>query len=73
MVKLKVLKSFYDKEKLITYHIDEVIEVSEKRASEILSHPLELAEKVEEVVEKEKTVTTENVITEQPKRKRKSN
>jgi hypothetical protein len=49
MVKLKVLKSFYDKEKQVTRQIDEVIEVSEKRASEILSHPLELAEKVEEL------------------------
>lgn len=49
MVKLKVLKSFYDKEKQVTRQIDEVIEVSEKRASEILSHPLELVEKVEEL------------------------
>lgn len=49
MVKLKVLKSFFDKEKKVTYQVGETIEVSEKRAKEILSHHLELAELIETV------------------------
>lgn len=73
-MKLKVLKKFSDKHTNEVYAIGETIEVNEKRAKELLSHSLGLVE----VVEEEKTVTTENVITEnvvaeQPKRKRKSN
>jgi hypothetical protein len=68
-MKLKVLKKFSDKHTNEVYAIGETIEVNEKRAKELLSHSLGLVE----VVEEEKTVTTENVVTEQPKRKRKSN
>lgn len=68
-MKLKVLKKFSDKHTNEVYAIGETIEVNEKRAKELLSHSLGLVE----VVEEEKTVTTENVVTEQAKRKRKSN
>lgn len=60
-MKLKVLKSFVDKENGKFYNVGETIEVSDKRAKEILSHPLEIAEKI-----------AEDVVTEpKPQRKKK--
>lgn len=46
-MKLKVLKSFVDKVNGKTYNVDDVIDVSDARGKEILSHPLELVEVVE--------------------------
>lgn len=61
MVKLKVLKRFYDREKGTSYNIGDVIEVSEKRADEILAHSLDLAEKIEESNDVPKTRKKKNV------------
>lgn len=47
-MKLKVLKCFVDKVNGKNYNIGDEIEVSDKRGSEILSHPLEIAEKIAE-------------------------
>lgn len=70
-MKIKVLKRFHDKETDKVYEIGEVVEVTDKRGAEIISHPLELAEKVGGVdVEKpavEKEVVKENLTTEKPK------
>jgi hypothetical protein len=63
MVTLKVVKSFFDKEKNVSRQIGEIIEVGDKRANELLSHPLGLVEVVEPVV-----ANTENIP---PKRKKK--
>lgn len=46
-MKLKVLKCFVDKVNGKTYNVDDVIDVSDARGKEILSHPLELVEVVE--------------------------
>jgi hypothetical protein len=61
MVKLKVLKCFYDREKGTKYNIGDEIEVSEKRADEILAHSLDLAEKIEEPNDVPKTRKKKNV------------
>jgi hypothetical protein len=47
-MKLKVLKSFNDKYTDVLYTEGQVLEVTEKRAKELLSHPLELVEVIEE-------------------------
>lgn len=46
-MKLKVLKCFVDKVNGKSYNINDVIEVTDARGKEILSHPLELVEVVE--------------------------
>ena len=47
-MKLKILKKFTDKNTGELYIPDMEIEVKDKRGEEILAHPLELAEKIEE-------------------------
>ena len=47
-MKLKVLKVFSDKYTNELYKVNDVLEVSEERAKEILNHQLELVEKIEE-------------------------
>jgi hypothetical protein len=47
-MKLKVLKSFYDKDTNELYEVGSVIDVSESRANEILASKFEVAELVEE-------------------------
>ena len=48
MVKLNVLKQFHDKETNELYKIGSVIEVTEKRAREIIASGLKVAELAEE-------------------------
>ena len=45
-MKIKVLKRFHDKETDKVYEVGEVVEVTDKRGLEIISSPLEVAEKV---------------------------
>ena len=45
-MKIKVLKRFHDKETDKVYEVGEVVEVTDKRGIEIISNPLELAEKL---------------------------
>lgn len=47
-MKLKVLKSFTDKYSGEFYTSGLIIDVKDKRGEELLSHPLELVEKIEE-------------------------
>lgn len=47
-MKLKVLKSFNDKYTDALYTEGQILEVTEKRAKELISHPLELVEVIEE-------------------------
>lgn len=49
-MKIKVLKRFHDKETDKVYEVGEVVEVTDKRGIEIISSPLEVAEKVGGVV-----------------------
>jgi hypothetical protein len=46
-MKLKVCVEFVDKVTGDTYHIGDVIDVTDKRGAEILANPLKLAEAVE--------------------------
>lgn len=46
-MKLKVCVEFVDKVNGDTYHIGDVIDVTDKRGAEILANPLKLAEAVE--------------------------
>lgn len=46
-MKLKVCSEFVDKVTGDTYHIGDVIDVTDKRGAEILANPLKLAEAVE--------------------------
>lgn len=72
-MKIKVLKRFHDKETDKVYEIGEVVEVTDKRGIEIISNPLEVAEKVGgvDVTPAEKIdageVVKENLTTEKPK------
>ena len=45
-MKIKVLKRFHDKETDKVYEVGEVVEVTDKRGIEIISNPLEVAEKL---------------------------
>lgn len=45
-MKLKVLKSFRDKETKVLYKVGAEIEVSEERGAELLEHPMKLVEEV---------------------------
>ena len=45
-MKLKVLKSFRDKETKELYKVGTEIEVSEERGAELLEHPMKLVEEV---------------------------
>lgn len=45
-MKLKVLKSFRDKETKVLYKVGTEIEVSEERGAELLEHPMKLVEEV---------------------------
>lgn len=45
-MKIKVLKRFHDKVNDKVYEVGEVVEVTDKRGIEIISNPLELAEKI---------------------------
>lgn len=45
-MKIKVLKRFHDKETDKVYEVGEVVEVTDKRGIEIISSPLEVAEKL---------------------------
>jgi len=47
-MKLRVCVEFVDRLTDETYHIGDVIEVSESRGAEILAHPQKLVEAVEE-------------------------
>ena len=72
-MKIKVLKRFHDKETDKVYEIGEVVEVTDKRGIEIISSPLEVAEKVGGVdttpAEENDAgeVVQENLIPEKPK------
>ena len=57
-MKIKVLKRFHDKETDQVYNAGEIVEVTEKRAKEIVSSPLEVAE----LLEAEKPVETETPV-----------
>lgn len=79
-MKIKVLKRFHDKVNDKVYEVGEVVEVTDKRGIEIISNPLEVAEKVGGVdttpAEENDAgeVFQENLIPEKPKstpRKRK--
>lgn len=54
-MKLKVLVPFVDKENGKFYELGNVIEVSDKRGKEILSHSLNIAEKIAEEPKQQKT------------------
>lgn len=45
-MKIKVLKRFHDKVNDKVYEIGDIVEVTNERGNEIISHPLGLAEKV---------------------------
>lgn len=47
-MKLKILKKFSDKNTGELYTPGSIIEVANKRGEELLAHPLELVEKIEE-------------------------
>ena len=47
-MKLKILKKFTDKNNGELYVPEQIIDVSSKRGEELLSHPLELVEKIED-------------------------
>lgn len=47
-MKLKILKNFTDKNTGELYTTGLIIDVKDKRGEELLSHPLELVEKIEE-------------------------
>lgn len=47
-MKLKINQAFHDKDTDELYEIGKIIEVDETRGSEILSHPLSLAEQIVE-------------------------
>lgn len=72
-MKIKVLKRFHDKVTDKVYEVGEVVEVTDKRGIEIISNPLEVAEKVGgvDVTPAEKIdageVVKENLTTEKPK------
>lgn len=76
-MKIKVLKRFHDKETDKVYEVGEVVEVTDKRGLEIISSPLEVAEKVGGVdttpAEENDAgeVVQENLIPEKPKTPRK--
>lgn len=76
-MKIKVLKRFHDKETDKVYDVGEVVEVTDKRGIEIISNPLEVAEKVGGVdttpAEENDAgeVVQENLIPEKPKTPRK--
>lgn len=61
-MKLKVVRPFHDKETDELYTVGSVIDVTEKRAKEILASRYDLAEPVEPV-EQETTVTEEPTVT----------
>lgn len=71
-MKLKVLKSFYDKYNGTHYKIDDVIEVNDKRGKELLSNSLELVEVIkpadDEIVQEMKE---EKVAVQKPKKRTK--
>ena len=69
-MKLKVLKVFNDKYTGQLYKINDVIEVNEERAKEILNHPLELVEEVVEELEAAKEDEEINQIVEEFKAER---
>lgn len=72
-MKIKVLKRFHDKETDKVYEVGEVVEVTDKRGIEIISSPLEVAEKLSGVdttpAEENDAgeVVQENLITEKSK------
>ena len=76
-MKIKVLKRFHDKETDKVYEVGEVVEVTDKRGIEIISSPLEVAEKLSGVgttpVEENDAgeVVQENLIPEKSKTPRK--
>ena len=45
-MKIKVFKRFHDRETDKVYEVGEVVEVTDKRGIEIISSPLEVAEKL---------------------------
>lgn len=53
-MRLKILKPFVDKVTNAKYSAGDEINVSDSRGKEILSHPLELAEQIEEPKETKK-------------------
>lgn len=72
MTKIKVLKRFHDKETGQVYNVGEIVEVTEKRAKEIISHPLEVAELLEaETKPVETEIPVEPVEAAKPKTTRK--
>lgn len=71
-MKLKVLKSFYDKYDGTRYKIDDIIDVNDKRGKELLSNSLELVEVIkpadDEIVQEMKE---EKVAVQKPKKRTK--
>lgn len=63
-MRIKVLKRFHDKETDKVYEVGEVVEVTDKRGIEIISNPLELAEKIGGA---DVTPAAENTVDEKPK------
>ena len=49
-MKLKVLSDFTDKNSGELYTTGQIIDVKDKRGEELLSHPLDLVEKIEEPI-----------------------
>lgn len=65
-MKLKVLKSFYDKDTNELYDVGSIVEVNDKRGKEILASKFDVAELVEEKSPIIKTDETDS----QPKKPR---
>lgn len=65
-MKIKVLKSFYDKDTNELYKVGSVIDIAEKRAKEILASKYEVAE----LVEQKPLITNDETTDSQPKKTR---
>lgn len=68
-MKLKVLKSFSDKETGQVYKVGDEIEVSTKRGNEILSSRYEVAEMVNGVIELDGEPIAEQIENTEPKKR----
>lgn len=61
-MKLKVLKKFVDKNNGEFYIEDMILTVSAKRGAELLAHPLELVEEIEEEKSEEPSISAEEAM-----------
>lgn len=68
-MKLKVLKKFVDKYSGEFYIEDMILTVSEKRAKELLAHPLELVQEIKEEKSAEEVMANVEVKTSKKSKK----